>query len=64
MSCSNESFYPLHDEKGESLVHRWPLIESALKRPILSSFDLEKSILSYNPRYAGKMELQQPTCFV
>ena len=54
MPCSNESFYPLCDEKGESLVNRWPLIESALKRPIQSSFDLEKSILSYNSRYAGK----------
>ena len=54
MPCSNESFYPLHDEKGESLVNRWPLIESALKRPILNSFDLEKCILSYNSRYAGK----------
>ena len=54
MPCSSESFYPICDEKGESLVNRWPLIESSLKKPILNSFDLEKSILSYNSRYAGK----------
>lgn len=54
MPCSGESFYPIRDEKGESLVNRWPLIESSLRRPILNSFDLEKSILSYNSRYAGK----------
>ena len=52
--CSSESFYPICDEKGESLVNRWLLIESSLKRPILNSFDLKKSILSYNSWYAGK----------
>jgi len=54
MPCSNESVYPMYDGKSESLVHRWPLIESSLRKSILNSYDLEKSILSYNSRYSGK----------
>lgn len=59
MPCSSHSLYPVRLPSGEEqLRSRWEIITEALRRPLTSSHDLEKAILSYNSRYAGKWNFQ------
>ena len=55
MPCSAQSLYPLEEAgSNPTLVSKWELIQKAFQRPIANSFELEKAILSYNTRFAGK----------
>lgn len=38
----------------KTTVNKWSLIEKAFEKPIKSSYDLEKAILSYNIKYKNR----------
>ena len=55
MPCSSHSLYPKQSAHGSSaLGQKWDMVQRALSCPILDSSHLEKAILSYNSRFAGK----------
>lgn len=46
------SKYPVLKENGKTVIEtRWEMIQNALLKPIYTSNDLEKAILSYNSKY-------------
>jgi poly(ADP-ribose) glycohydrolase len=51
MPCSSQCQYPVGPSKVEK---KWQLIAESLRKPITNSFELEKTILSYNTRFATK----------
>lgn len=55
MPCSSQSLYPKGSGQGSSALGlKWDMVQRALALPIQDSFHLEKAILSYNSRFAGK----------
>ena len=60
MPCSSQSLYPVEGGKGEepNLVPKWDLVKKAFQSHIAGPGDLEKAILSYNTRFAGKWSFQ------
>ena len=60
MPCSSQSLYPVDGKKGEesTLVPKWELVKKAFQSRIAGPSDLEKAILSYNTRFAGKWSFQ------
>lgn len=58
MPCSQHCLYPVElsttTSSNKSLQSRWELIQSSLRRNIVNSYDLEKSIMMYNSIYSKK----------
>lgn len=53
LPCSNKSQYPvMGDDNNVTIERRWKMVEQALLRPIKTSKELEKAILSYNSKYS------------
>jgi len=51
MPCSNHNLFLVHQNNTSSKKIRWEVITCSLLKPILSSEELEKAIISYNPKY-------------
>lgn len=55
LPCSRKSQYPVqHDDGSATIENRWEMIEKALLKPILNSYDLQFAILEYNGKYVGQ----------
>lgn len=54
MPCSKHNLFLVHHNYQSSKKNRWDIINYSLLKPILSSKELEKAILTYNPKYKDK----------
>ncbi|XP_022175441.1 poly(ADP-ribose) glycohydrolase isoform X1 [Myzus persicae] len=54
MPCSKHNLFLVHHNDKSSKKNRWDIITYNLSKPILSSEELEKAIVSYNPKYKDK----------
>ena len=63
MPCSSQCLYPVGSHGSSKLEKKWHLITQALKKPMVSSFDLEEAILSYNSRFASKWQFRALHCY-
>ena len=63
MPCSSQCLYPVGSHGSSKLEKKWHLITQALKKPMISSFDLEEAILSYNSRFASKWQFRALHCY-
>ncbi|KAL5245031.1 hypothetical protein ACI65C_012441 [Semiaphis heraclei] len=54
MPCSKHNLFLVHQNDKSSKKNRWDNITYSLNKPILSSEELEKAIISYNPKYKDK----------
>ncbi|XP_025207633.1 poly(ADP-ribose) glycohydrolase [Melanaphis sacchari] len=54
MPCSKHNLFLVNQNNKSSKKNRWNTITYSLLKPILSSEELEKAIISYNPKYKDK----------